>query len=49
VYVQEAVRRVSPDAPFSAGLFRPLVDDLSAQIEDSKDRALFRRALLENK
>jgi len=49
VYVQEGVRRVSPDAPFSAALFRPLVDDLSGQIEDPKDRALFRRALLESK
>ncbi len=49
VYVQEGVRRVSADAPFSTALFRPLVDDLSGQVEDPKDRALFRRALLESK
>jgi len=49
VYVQEAVRRVSPDAPFSLALARQLVDDLSAQIEDPKDRALFRKAVLEKK
>jgi len=49
VYVQEAVRRVSPDAPFSLALARQIVDDLSAQIEDPKDRALFRKAVLEKK
>lgn len=47
VYVQEAVRRVSPDAPFALGQARPLVDDLAAQIEDPKDRAQFRSAALE--
>lgn len=49
VYVQEGVRRVSPEAPFSTALARQLVDDLSGQIEDPKDRAQFRKALLESK
>jgi predicted regulator of Ras-like GTPase activity (Roadblock/LC7/MglB family) len=49
VYVQEGARRVSPDAPFSTALTRQLVDDLSGQIEDPKDRAQFRKALLESK
>lgn len=45
VYVEEAVRRVSPEAPFSTALSRPLVDDLAAQIEDGDDRANFLKAL----
>jgi len=45
VFVEEAVRRVSPDAPFSVSLARPLLDDLSGQIEDPADRARFREAL----
>jgi predicted regulator of Ras-like GTPase activity (Roadblock/LC7/MglB family) len=49
VYVQEAVRRVSPEAPFALAAARPLVDDLSGQIEDPKDRAQFRRGVLEKK
>lgn len=49
VYVQEAVRRVCPDAPFSASLGRQLVDDLAGQIEDAGDRAQFRKAALEKK
>ncbi len=49
IYVQEAVRRVSPDAPFSLAHARQLVDDLSAQIEDPKDRTLFRKTVLEKK
>jgi hypothetical protein len=47
VYVQEALRRVSPDAPFALGQARQLVDDVAAQIEDPKDRAQFRSAALE--
>jgi predicted regulator of Ras-like GTPase activity (Roadblock/LC7/MglB family) len=47
VYVQEGVRRVSPDAPFGLARARQLVDDLTGQIEDPKDRAQFRKALLE--
>jgi predicted regulator of Ras-like GTPase activity (Roadblock/LC7/MglB family) len=49
VYVQEAVRRVCPDAPFSITLGRQLVDDLATQIEDTGDRAQFRKAALEKK
>jgi hypothetical protein len=45
VFVEEAVRRVSPDAPFSAAAAKPLLDDLSGQIEDPADRARFREAL----
>ncbi len=47
VYVQEAVRRVSPDAPFSMELARQLVADLSGQIEDTKERTAFRKAALD--
>jgi predicted regulator of Ras-like GTPase activity (Roadblock/LC7/MglB family) len=49
VYVQEAVRRVSPDAPFALASARPLVEDLAGQIEDPQDRAQFRKAALERK
>jgi len=49
VYVQEAARRVSPDAPFALTAARQLVEDLSNQIEDPKDRAHFRKAALEKK
>lgn len=45
VYVEEGVRRVAPDAPFSTAQARALVDDLAAQIEDPDDRARFLRAL----
>jgi predicted regulator of Ras-like GTPase activity (Roadblock/LC7/MglB family) len=49
VYVQESARRVSPDAPFALTASRQLVEDLSSQIEDPKDRAHFRKAALEKK
>jgi predicted regulator of Ras-like GTPase activity (Roadblock/LC7/MglB family) len=45
VYVQEAVRRISPDATFSLSLAGHLLNDLAAQIEDPKDRVQFRKAL----
>jgi hypothetical protein len=45
VYVEESVRRVCPDAPFSLSSAGPLVIDLSAQIEDPADRADFCKAL----
>ncbi|HTP28855.1 MAG TPA: roadblock/LC7 domain-containing protein [Anaeromyxobacteraceae bacterium] len=45
VYVEESVRRVSPDGPFSLPLAKKLVEDLAFQIEDPDDRASFRRAL----
>ena len=40
VYVGEAVRRVSPDAPFSLGARAKLIEDLAAQVKE-KDRAQF--------
>jgi predicted regulator of Ras-like GTPase activity (Roadblock/LC7/MglB family) len=49
VYVQEAARRVSPDVPFALTASRQLVEDLSSQIEDPKDRAHFRKAALDKK
>jgi predicted regulator of Ras-like GTPase activity (Roadblock/LC7/MglB family) len=49
VYVQEAVRRVCPDTPFSLSFSRQLVDELSGQVEDAKDRTAFRKAVLEKK
>jgi predicted regulator of Ras-like GTPase activity (Roadblock/LC7/MglB family) len=49
VYVQEAVRRVSPEEPFALSRGRQLVDDLAGQIEDDEDRAQFRKAALERK
>lgn len=45
VYVEEAVRRVSPDAPFALAQRAALVDDLAGQIEDAGDRAAFLRAM----
>lgn len=45
VYVQEAVRRVSADAPFSLALQGALLADLAGQIEDPADRAQFRKTL----
>lgn len=45
VYVEEGVRRVSPDAPFSVAIGGRLVEDLAAQIEDAKDRAQFLAAM----
>jgi hypothetical protein len=43
--VEEAVRRVAPDAPFSTAQAKALVDDLAAQIEDADDRGKFLKAL----
>jgi hypothetical protein len=45
VYVEEAVRRVSPDAPFPLSAAVKLVEDLASQIEDEDDRAQFRKAI----
>jgi hypothetical protein len=45
VYVEEGVRRVTPDAPFAMAQARTLVDDLAAQIEDTDDRSKFQKAL----
>lgn len=45
VYVEEAVRRVSPETPFALSSAGALVEDLAGQIEDSKDRSKFLSAL----
>jgi len=45
VYVEEAVRRVAPEVPFSMGMAPALVEDLSGQIEDAADRKLFRATI----
>jgi hypothetical protein len=45
VFVQEAVQRVSPEAPFSLAMAAALLDDLTGQIEDPEDRLQFRAAL----
>jgi hypothetical protein len=45
VYVQEAVRRVAPDAPFSLARAKELRDDLAGQIDDPRGRAQFCKAL----
>ena len=45
VYVEEAVRRVSPEAPFAIAQAKPLVEDLAGQIEDPDDRKSFQKAL----
>jgi hypothetical protein len=44
VYVEEAVRRVSPDAPFAMTAAAALVQDLAAQIEDPADQQKFQKA-----
>jgi hypothetical protein len=45
VYVEEAVRRVSPDAPFAMSGAAALVEDLAAQVEDAEDRKQFKAAM----
>ena len=45
VYVEEAVRRVSPDVPFAMASAVPLVEDLANLIEDPADRRQFKVAL----
>lgn len=45
VYVEEAVRRVSPEAPFSMASAKALTLDLGGQIEDRKDRVKFLEAV----
>jgi predicted regulator of Ras-like GTPase activity (Roadblock/LC7/MglB family) len=45
VYVEEGVRRVAGDQPFGMGHAPKLLEDLSGQIEDADDRALFRRSI----
>jgi predicted regulator of Ras-like GTPase activity (Roadblock/LC7/MglB family) len=45
VYVEEAVRRVAPEAPFALAQSAALVEDLASQIEDPDDRKQFKAAL----
>ena len=45
VYVAEAIRRVSPDAPFSVARAGQLVEDLAGQIDNPRDRAGFQQSL----
>ena len=45
VYVEEAVRRVSPDTPFALSAAAKLIDDLAGSIEDPEDREAFRKAV----
>jgi predicted regulator of Ras-like GTPase activity (Roadblock/LC7/MglB family) len=45
VYVQEAVRRISPEATFTMALQGKLVEDLAGQIDDADDRKEFLKAV----
>lgn|SRR5574341_8779 len=45
VYVEEAVRRIAPEAPFSTAMAAALVEDLAGQIEDPEDRRDFKAAM----
>jgi hypothetical protein len=45
VYVEEAVRRVAPEAPFAMNLAVALVEDLASQIEDLDDRKQFKATI----
>jgi hypothetical protein len=45
VYVQEAVRRISPEATYTMALRGKLVEELAGQIEDAEDRAQFLSAV----
>jgi predicted regulator of Ras-like GTPase activity (Roadblock/LC7/MglB family) len=45
VYVEEAVRRICPDATFTMGQAGALVEELAGQIEEAADRAAFATAL----
>jgi len=44
LFIEEGIRRVSPDGPFSMVHSKALIEDLSAQVEDPKDRAAFVKA-----
>jgi len=45
VYVKEAVRRVSPAAPFTVALARQVVEDLAGQVENPDKQSRFRKAM----
>jgi hypothetical protein len=42
VYVEEAVRRVSPEAPFAMAQAPALLEDLAGQIDDADERKQFK-------
>jgi predicted regulator of Ras-like GTPase activity (Roadblock/LC7/MglB family) len=46
LFIEEGIRRVSPDLPFGPGQSKALVEDLAHQIEDPADRAAFVKAAL---
>jgi len=46
LFIEESIRRVSPETPFGMGQSKVLVDDLAQQIEDPADRAAFTKAAL---
>lgn len=45
VYVEEAVRRVTPEAPFAMSHAPALLEDLAAQIDDEADRRQFKATM----
>jgi predicted regulator of Ras-like GTPase activity (Roadblock/LC7/MglB family) len=45
VYVEEAVRRIAPEAPFALGMASALVEDLAGQIEDPVDQKQFKATM----
>jgi len=45
IFVEEAVRRVCPDVPFSLAASRALADELASKIDDEDDRQAFLAAL----
>ena len=49
VYVEEAVRRVSPEGPFAMAQAVALVEDLAGQIEDADDKKAFKAAIAQGK
>jgi predicted regulator of Ras-like GTPase activity (Roadblock/LC7/MglB family) len=46
LFIEEGIRRVSPDQPFGQGQAKALLEDLAQQIEDPADRAAFTKAAL---
>ena len=44
LFIEEGIRRVSPDQPFGLGQATALLEDLAHQIEDPADRAAFAKA-----
>jgi hypothetical protein len=45
IFVEEAVRRVCPDGPFTLSASRALADELATRIEDEEDRRSFLSSL----